>query len=52
MTWDIECDSWELFPVTQKWFATGEALAHLKYLAGKQLVRGDVQKGRVVFSLR
>ena len=22
MTWDIKCDSWEAFPVTQKWFAT------------------------------
>jgi glyoxylase-like metal-dependent hydrolase (beta-lactamase superfamily II) len=52
MTWDIECDSWELFPVTQKWFATGEALAHLKYLEGKELIQGDVQKGRVLFSLR
>lgn len=32
MTWDIKCDSWEAFPVTQKWFATGEALSHLRYL--------------------
>ena len=32
MSWDIDCASWELFPVTQKWFATGETLAHLRYL--------------------
>ena len=32
MTWDIKCDSWEQFPVAQKWFATGEALSHLRYL--------------------
>jgi len=32
MTWDIKCDSWEAFPVTQKWFATGEAISHLRYL--------------------
>jgi glyoxylase-like metal-dependent hydrolase (beta-lactamase superfamily II) len=32
MTWDIKCDSWEEFPVTQKWFATGEAISHLRYL--------------------
>jgi len=32
MTWDFDCESWELFPVVQKWFATGEAIAHLKYL--------------------
>jgi len=37
MTWDIDCESWEQFPVAQKWFATGEALSHLRYLeeAGK-----------------
>jgi hypothetical protein len=32
MTWNIQCDSWEAFPVTQKWFATGEAIYHLRYL--------------------
>ncbi|MDI6742525.1 MAG: MBL fold metallo-hydrolase [Smithella sp.] len=32
MTWDIECENWEQFPTTQKWFAVGEALAHLLYL--------------------
>ncbi len=32
MTWDIEADSWEDYPVAQKWFATGEAISHLRYL--------------------
>lgn len=32
MTWDIVCDSFDLFPLSQKWFATGEAIAHLLYL--------------------
>jgi glyoxylase-like metal-dependent hydrolase (beta-lactamase superfamily II) len=32
MHWDITCEHWEDFPVTQKWFATGEAIAHLQYL--------------------
>lgn len=32
MTWDIVCKGWEQFPVAQKWFATGEAIAHLRYL--------------------
>lgn len=31
MTWDIR-GSWEEFPVAQKWFATGEAISHLRYL--------------------
>jgi len=32
---DIKCDSWEAFPLAQKWFATGEAIAHLRYLKEK-----------------
>ena len=39
MSWDIDCESWELFPVAQKWFATGEALAHLRYLEGEGRIR-------------
>ena len=32
MTWDIKAESWNEFPVAQRWFATGEAIAHLRYL--------------------
>lgn len=32
MTWEITCKGWEDFPAPQKWFATGEAIAHLQYL--------------------
>jgi len=32
MTWDIDCESWDQFPVAQKWFALGEAISHLRYL--------------------
>jgi len=32
MSWDIADDSFSLFPIHQKWFATGEAIAHLIYL--------------------
>jgi glyoxylase-like metal-dependent hydrolase (beta-lactamase superfamily II) len=35
MSWDIKCDSWEAFPLAQKWFATGEAISHLRYLNEK-----------------
>ncbi len=38
MTWDIDCVSWERFPVAQKWFATGESIAHLIYLEEKGMV--------------
>ena len=39
MRWKIRCRSWEDFPLTQKFFAVGEALAHLDYLE----VRGRVE---------
>jgi glyoxylase-like metal-dependent hydrolase (beta-lactamase superfamily II) len=32
MTWDLKAKSWGQFPVAQKWFATGEAISHLRYL--------------------
>ena len=45
MTWDIDCERWDQFPVAQKWFATGEALAHLRYLEEeKKVVRQVVDK--------
>jgi glyoxylase-like metal-dependent hydrolase (beta-lactamase superfamily II) len=41
MTWDIRCESWEEFPVTQKWFATGEAISHLRYLEEEGSVKRE-----------
>ncbi len=38
MTWDIEADSWEDFPVAQKWFATGEAISHLRCLENQKKI--------------
>ena len=32
MSWSIRAKSWEDFPISQKWYATGETLAHLVYL--------------------
>ncbi|MFB3812623.1 MAG: MBL fold metallo-hydrolase [Terriglobales bacterium] len=51
MTWDIDCNTWEEFPPSQKWFATGEALAHLTYLAEAGQLRRSEEKRGVVFSL-
>jgi len=39
MTWDIDADSWDKFPVAQKWFATGEAISHLRYLERRGKIR-------------
>lgn len=38
MTWRIRAKNWDEFPVVQKWFAMGEALAHLDYL----VLRGKI----------
>ncbi|MDD3347788.1 MBL fold metallo-hydrolase [Oscillibacter sp.] len=38
MAWSIRCRSWGEFPLTQKFFAVGEALAHLDYLTVRNRV--------------
>jgi len=38
MTWNIDSDSWDSFPVVQSFFATGEAFAHLRYLEEDSLI--------------
>ncbi|MDD2190741.1 MAG: MBL fold metallo-hydrolase [Eubacteriales bacterium] len=43
MTWDIKCETWEDFPAQQKWFAVGEAIAHLQYLFGI----GELEKKKI-----
>ena len=52
MTWDMSYGSWEQFPFYQKWFATGEALAHLAHLVQerKVLMTGE-EKGKIFFQL-
>lgn len=50
MTWDMTYESWDLFPVAQKWFACGEALAHLKYLEEMDLVSKEEKAGVYYFS--
>jgi glyoxylase-like metal-dependent hydrolase (beta-lactamase superfamily II) len=50
MTWDIVCESWELFPVAQKWFAVGEAIAHLKYLVGIGQLHGEMTDRGIVYT--
>ncbi len=45
MEWDIVCDSWDQFPIAQKWFATGEAIAHIRYLEDEgKIIRKTVEK--------
>jgi len=51
MSWDNIYDSWDLFPVLEKWFATGEAISHLKYLEEKKGVKRKREDHKIVFSL-
>lgn len=51
MAWDIDCASWEAFPAPQKWFATGEALAHIRYLEEDRTVRRTEEGGVFVYSV-
>ena len=49
MTWDIGFKSWDLFPPTQKLFAFGEALAHLKYLEEEGQVGWVMENQGIMF---
>ncbi len=50
MTWDIDCKSWADFPIAQKWFATGEAIAHLRYLESEGRIKRNTESEIVTFS--
>jgi len=49
MTWDIDSDSWDAFPASQKWFATGETIAHLRYLEEEGRVFRENKRDQTVF---
>lgn len=48
MTWDLSYRTWAEFPVPQKWFATGEAIAHLRYLEEQGRVKREV-RGEMIY---
>jgi glyoxylase-like metal-dependent hydrolase (beta-lactamase superfamily II) len=52
MSWDIKCDCWEDFPRAQKWFATGEAIAHLRYLEREGVIVRKDKGGAIAFGLK
>lgn len=41
LRWRIHAKSWDDFPPAQKWFAMGEAMAHLDYLLARGRIRRD-----------
>ncbi len=52
MTWDMSYEFWEQFPPSQKWFAFGEAVAHLKYLEEEGKVQKETHEPEMVYSLK
>lgn len=50
MSWSMNTESWDEVPAMQKWFATGEAFAHLRLLIERGLIQSELQDGRVIFS--
>lgn len=51
MHWDIRAKDWNDFPSSQKWFAVGEAAAHLKYLLNEGKIKEEVENGVGYYSL-
>ncbi|MBT4519116.1 MAG: MBL fold metallo-hydrolase [Halieaceae bacterium] len=50
MTWSIRANSWEEFPLMQRWFATGEAIAHIHYVEDKGLVTREETDDMVYYT--
>ena len=50
MSWAIRSKNWEDFPPGQKWFAMGEALAHLDLLVNEGRISRDEKDGVFVYS--
>ncbi len=50
MSWDIAAKNWEAFPVAQKWFATGEAIAHLRLLERENRIRREKETPVIAFA--
>ena len=50
MSWDIVARSWEDFPIMQRWFATGEAIAHIRYVEQMGLIQREMAGEQVLYS--
>ena len=45
MKWKIRANSWENFPIYQRWFAVGECLSHLDYLRRRGKISRELING-------
>jgi len=49
MTWSIRAKNWSEFPITQKWFAVGEASSHLEYILCEGTVKRELIDGKYLY---
>lgn len=52
MKWDIDAESWSSFPIWQKFFASGEAIAHLRYLEEEGKIASKKKNDCILYSIR
>ena len=50
ISWQIKADSWDDFPKSQKWFAVGETMAHMEYLANLSYLTMENKAGNLQFT--
>ena len=51
MTWGVDYDSWDQFTPILKWFATGEAIAHLRYLERKGEIKEINERQEILYEI-
>ncbi len=51
MRWSIRAKSWDDFPIMQRWFATGEAIAHLRYLEERGEIARQASGDEIVYEV-
>lgn len=51
LQWDISAKNWDDFPNSQKWFAAGEAHAHLEYLYHLDKCKREIKDGVLYYSV-
>ena len=51
MEWNLDYETWDEFSAMNKFFATGEAMAHLEYLVNKGRLIRESKEGKTVYGL-
>jgi glyoxylase-like metal-dependent hydrolase (beta-lactamase superfamily II) len=50
MTWDMTYKTFDEFPIMQKWFALGEAIAHIRYLEKQGKITKTIENNLIRYS--